>query len=206
METAAVILAGGGSTRMGTNKALLRMQPGAPTIIEQVATRLSEAGLPPTLLVTNTPADYAFLGIASVPDDIAGAGALGGILTAITHSGHARCLVVGCDMPSLNPQLLRYMAAIPFDGDALVPRWTDSGGRLCVETLHAIYSTACIEPIRNRIAHGKLKVSAFLEDITVQYIDEPELRRYDPHLQSFRNINTPEEWTAMGDEGIGNRD
>src|SRR6266511_914784 len=82
----AAILAGGRSTRMGTNKALLRIEPGGPTLIELVVARLIEAGIPPTLLVTSPatlmPDEYAFLGLPTAPDDIPGAGALGGILTA----------------------------------------------------------------------------------------------------------------------------
>ncbi|MDQ3930654.1 MAG: NTP transferase domain-containing protein, partial [Chloroflexota bacterium] len=55
------VLAGGASSRMGTNKALLRSRPGGPTMVETVVARLGEAGLAPHLLVTNTPGSFAFL-------------------------------------------------------------------------------------------------------------------------------------------------
>jgi molybdopterin-guanine dinucleotide biosynthesis protein A len=196
-RTGAIILAGGRSTRMGSNKALLRLHPGGPTLIASVVARLREADLPPTLLVTNTPQDYAFLGIQTVPDDIEGTGALGGIFTALSHSPYERNLIVACDMPLLNPTLLRHMTSLPNDNDAIVPRWTGQEGRLQVETLHAIYSMRCMEPIHKRIAEGKLKVADLLNDISVCYLEEPELRRYDPHLNSFRNINTPGELEAL---------
>ncbi|MDQ3930675.1 MAG: molybdenum cofactor guanylyltransferase [Chloroflexota bacterium] len=191
------VLAGGASTRMGTNKALLRAQPDGPTIIETVVTRLKEAGLTPHLLVTNSPEAFAFLNIPTVPDDIPGSGSLGGIYTALNHLPHDRTLIVACDMPLLNPGLLRYMASLARDADALVPRWTDTDGKRHVEPLHAIYTRHCIQPIRKRIEAGKLKVQALLEDISVRYIDEAELRRHDPTLQSFRNVNTPEEWERL---------
>ncbi|HKP53100.1 MAG TPA: molybdenum cofactor guanylyltransferase [Chloroflexia bacterium] len=196
-RTGAIILAGGHSTRMGSNKALLRLRPAGPTLIESVVARLREANLPPTLLVTNTPHDYAFLDIQMVLDDIEGVGALGGILTALSHSTHTRNLIVACDMPLLNPTLLKHMASLPNDNDAILPRWTNIKGRTQVETLHAIYSTRCIEPVRRRIVESKLKVADLLNDISVRYLEEPELRRYDPHLNSFRNINTPGELEAM---------
>jgi molybdopterin-guanine dinucleotide biosynthesis protein A len=196
-QTGAVILAGGHSTRMGANKALMRPLPGGPTLIEMVAARLREAGLPPTLLVTNTPQAYEFLGIRMVADDVHGAGALGGILTALSHSPYERSLVVACDMPTLSPPLLNYMASLPSDYDALVPRWIGPDGHKRVETLHAIYSTRCIEPIRKRLAEGKLKVADLLGDIAVRYVEEDELTRYDPHLRSFHNVNTPEEFEAV---------
>ncbi len=173
-RTGAIILAGGRSTRMGRNKALLQLHPGGLTLIESVVARLREADLPPTLLVTNTPDDYAFLGIHMVPDDIQDAGALGGILTALAHSPYARNLIVACDMPFLSPALLKHMASLPDDNDAIVPCWTDPEGRLQVETLHAIYSSRCIEPVRRRIVEGNLKVADLLEDISVLYLEEAE--------------------------------
>ena len=153
-EIRAAILAGGTSRRMGTNKALLRLQPNSPSIIEIVVTRLTEAGLGTPLLVTNTPQEYAFLGVESVPDDIEGASTLGGILTALNHAQTSRVLVVGCDMPWLNAHLLRYMVSLPGHYDALVPRWSDRG-QARVEPLHAIYSQSCIATIQQQIKDRK---------------------------------------------------
>jgi molybdopterin-guanine dinucleotide biosynthesis protein A len=164
-------------------------------MIEVVAERLAEAGLPPALLVTNKPEAYAFLGLPLLPDDIPGAGALGGIYTALNHSPAEGTLIVACDMPLLNPGLLRYMAALPGDPDLLIPRWHDTEGRVQVEPLHAIYSRRCLGPVRRRIEAGTLRASGLLEDVEAQYLDAAELRRHDPALNSFRNINTPEEWS-----------
>lgn len=191
------VLAGGASMRMGANKALLRPRPDGLTMIETVVARLSEAGLAPHLLVTNSPQDFAFLDIPTVPDDIPGAGPLGGLYTALNHLTDERTLVVACDMPLLNPALLRYMASLHTKADVLAPRWIDAEGHLHTETLYAIYSRRCIEPIRKRIEAGKLKVRALLEDVSVEYVDQEELRCYDPGLESFRNINTPQEWERL---------
>ncbi len=182
---------------MGTNKALLRLAPSGPTVIEAVIERLRNAGLSYPLLVTNTPDDYAFLGVESVPDDISGQGALGGILTALRHSGAARTLVVACDMPLLNPALLRFMASVPGPYDALVPRLALPDGTLRPEPLHAIYSPAC-EPVAARlIALGARKLAAFLNEIDARYLDEREVLPYDPALLSFANANTPGEWERI---------
>jgi molybdenum cofactor guanylyltransferase len=183
---------------MGPDKALLRARAGGPTTVEAVAARLREAGLPPSLLVTNTPDDYAFLSVPLATDDLPGAGALGGIYTALNRLRHERVLVVACDMPLLNPALLRYLAALPGDPDVIVPRWHDREGREQVEPLHAIYSRRCLEPLRRRIESGNLKAAGLLEEVEVRYVDEGELRQYDPELVSFRNINTPEEWVSYG--------
>jgi molybdopterin-guanine dinucleotide biosynthesis protein A len=191
------ILAGGHSTRMGTDKALLRLHPGGQTLIETVVARLTEAGLPPALIVADTPGRYDWLGIRGEVDVIPGAGALGGILTALTYSPGPRTLVVACDMPHLNPALLRFMAAIPLEADALVPRWVDESGTLRLEPLHAIYTAPCIEPIRAKIEAGRLKATDTLADLNLQYVEESELRSYDPTLNSFRNVNTPQDWAAL---------
>ena len=196
-DIASAILAGGHSRRMGTDKALLRLHPDGPALIETVVARLTEAGLPPALIVTDTPERYDWLDIRSVTDVIPGAGALGGILTALTHSPEELTFIVACDMPLLNPALLRYMASLPFDADAFVPRWTEADGSARIEPLHAVYSAQCIEPVRARIEVGKLKVTDTLDDLEVRYIEEADLRRYDPTLSSFRNVNTPQDWAEM---------
>lgn len=197
MGIGAAILAGGHSKRMGANKALLRAYPGGPTLIETVAARLAEAGLAPTLLVTNTPEEYAFLGLPFSRDEVPGAGALGGILTALVHSTYPYNLVVACDMPLLNPDLLRYMAALAGSGDAVVPRRRGLDGQYGKEPLHAIYSRNCVEAVRKQIEGGQLRVTDVLDRITVRWVEEEEIRRYDPALLSFRNVNTPEEWAEI---------
>lgn len=196
--TGAAILAGGRSSRMGMDKAWLRFRPGGPTLIEGVVERLTEAGLGSDLLVvTNSPQEYGFLGLRLVSDDIPGVGPLGGILTALAHSTRKRVLVVACDMPALNPALLRYMAHMPDSADVLIPRWFNADGQERLETLHAVYSRRCIEPIRKRIEADSLKVRGLLEDVSVRYLDESEVRQFDPQLSSFRNVNTTEEWGKM---------
>jgi molybdopterin-guanine dinucleotide biosynthesis protein A len=193
----AVVLAGGRSSRMGANKALLRLHEGGPTLIELVIGALRDAGFENPLLVTTTPVEYGFLGLESVPDELAGAGPLVGILSGLLHGGAQRILVVGCDMPLLKPDLLRFMASLPSNADAIVPRWRGKDGRVNVETLHTIYALECVEPIRRRLVDGDYRAHALFSDLKVRYVDEDELRRFDPELDSFRNVNTPEDLAAL---------
>src|SRR5205814_447315 len=104
-----VVLAGGRSRRMGADKALLRARAGGPALIEVVVGRLREAGLGSVLVVTNSPEEYAFLGLPAVADEVPGAGPLGGILTGLVYSPFERVFVVGCDMPLLRPALIKYL-------------------------------------------------------------------------------------------------
>lgn len=181
---------------MGSNKALLRLHAGGPTLVESVVANLRAAGLEPGLLVANTPEEYDFVGLPTVRDVIEGVGPLGGILTALEYAEQPRIIVVACDMPALNPALIRYMVGLPDTYDAIVPRWTTGDGTERIETLHAIYSRHCIEPLRRSIREGKLKANRFLAQVRTLYLGD-ELRRFDPDLSCFRNINTPEEWAAL---------
>lgn len=124
-------------------------------------------------------------------DPCPGGGALGGIYSGLAAAGADWALVVACDLPFLSPPLLRYLAAQRRQADidavaAVVPL---VGGR--PEPTHAIYSRRCLPAIRARLAAGQLKAAGFLDDVAVRYLDEAELRRHDPQLLSFYNINYP---------------
>src|SRR2546422_171213 len=110
-----IILAGGQSRRMGQNKALLRLAPGGPTLIERVIAAVAPFG--PLLLVTNTPEVYAFLGRPMVPDAETGVGPLAGLLAGLQAAVPAYNFVLACDMPWLQPALLAHLAAQPRDYD-----------------------------------------------------------------------------------------
>jgi len=105
-------------------------------------------------------------------------------------------LVVAADMPLLNPALLRWMIAQPRDYDVLVPRLADASrarNRLGVESLHAIYSRACLEPIRRQLDAGNPQVIGFFSEVRVHLVDPDTIAQFDPNGDSFRNVNTPDE-------------
>jgi molybdopterin-guanine dinucleotide biosynthesis protein A len=148
----------------------------------------------PLVLVTNTPEIYAWLGLPMVPDALPGTGALGGLYSGLLAATMPYNFVVACDMPALQPALLLAMADQPRDCDVLIPRWQEPGeSRPQLETLHAVYSRACLPAIRAHLDAGDLRLISFLPDVRVRYLDEPELRAVDPDLRSFRNLNTPDE-------------
>ena len=187
----AAILAGGQSSRMGTNKAFVSLK-GRP-LIEHVLDRLAQVpAIAETILIANTPADYAHLELPTFVDRIPDKASLGGIYTALHHSQHPYTLVVACDMPLLNPRLLAHMAALcaseqqPYD--VIVPRQDGYP-----QALHAIYGKTCLPPIRADIEADRLKVIGFYDAVRVRYLDEPEYAELDPHGWSFINVNTPDD-------------
>lgn len=187
------IMAGGKSSRMGTDKAFVPLL-GQP-MIEHILARISDLSQAQTIIITNQAEDYAPLGLPIFADVIPHKGALGGIYTALHHSQTEYALVIACDMPFINAALLRYMINLRADDDVIVPR--DDQGHL--EGLHAIYSQRCREPIRNRLEADRLKVIGFYEDVRVRYVDPPEWKKIDPQGLSFYNVNTPEELQAAQD-------
>lgn len=191
MSTFAVaILAGGKSSRMGTDKAFVPLL-GQP-MIAHVLARIADLDQDETILITNSPESYAEYAIPLFTDVLSDKGSLGGIYSAIYHSQNAYTLVVACDMPFLNLDLLRHMLSLreepggPYD--VIVPRVDDHP-----QGLHAVYSKECLPAIRARLDINRLKVIGFYDQVRVRYLDPPEYTRFDPHGLAFQNVNTPEE-------------
>jgi molybdopterin-guanine dinucleotide biosynthesis protein A len=186
----AAILAGGQSRRMGTDKSFILLE-GRP-ILEHVLSHVRTLELP-TILITNSPQQYSAYNLPIYTDILPGQGSLGGLYTAIQRSAADFTLCVACDMPFLNTALLRYLLGLcSTDWDVIVPR---IGGNL--EAMHAIYNKTCLEPIQNQIVAGNLKASGFFDKVNVRYVEEDEIRQFDPALRSFINLNTPDDLAAV---------
>jgi molybdopterin-guanine dinucleotide biosynthesis protein A len=170
---------------MGTDKAFVPLL-GRP-LIEEVIARVAELGVE-TVVVTNRPDEYRYLGVPLVGDIVPDQGALGGLYTALHAARAPHTLIVACDMPFLQRELLAYLISLRADYDAVVPRL---GGR--PEPLHALYAKSCLEPIRRNLEARSLKIAAFFSDVRLRYVGEPEIDRFDPQHLSFLNVNTPDE-------------
>lgn len=187
-ELTVAVMAGGQSSRMGRDKSFVKF--GGRPLIETVLERVAGLG-DELILIANKPAAYAHLGLPTFPDIIPGCGPLGGIYTAVTHARYPHALVVACDMPWLNPDLLRYMISLRETADLIVPRWEKFP-----EPLHAIYSKACLPPIQESLAAGRFKITGFYGQVRVRFVERPEIARWDENGRSFTNVNTPEELAA----------
>lgn len=179
------VMAGGKSSRMGVDKAFVPFR-GRP-MIEVVLEKLAGLGRE-TLLITNKPHEFAHLELPMFTDVIPDCGPLGGIYTAVHHAAHPHTLVVACDMPWLNRELLAYMLSLRKEADIIVPRWTQFP-----EPLHAIYNKACLPPIKAQLEAGRFKIIRFYNQVRVRFIDKPEIETWDGDGRSFANINTPQD-------------
>jgi molybdenum cofactor guanylyltransferase len=186
-----VIQAGGESRRMGQDKALLPFlgQPLIQRVLDRVRSVADEI-----LVTTNRPQAYEFLDVALIPDLLPGRGALGGVYTALKSACHPLVAIIACDMPFASPQLIRAECdlilttcagiAIPQPGEGLEP-------------FHAVYRReTCLPAIEAALQAGKWRVDSWFDQVKVETMPMEVIRRYDPQMLCFRNVNTPDELTA----------
>jgi len=178
-----IVLAGGEGKRLGTDKAFLSI--GDRVLIEGIVEKMARIG-DEVIIVTNSPQRYSHLGARLVGDVYPGKGALGGIYSGLRAARSDHSLVVACDMPFLDLRLLRYMILLSPGQDVVIPR---VGG--LTEPLHAIYSKGCLQPIERLLVGGGRRIIDFFPEVRVRYIEEQEIKLFDPQCLSFFNINTP---------------
>ncbi len=170
---------------MGENKAFIEIN-GTP-IIQRICT-LFKTLFSEIIIVTNEAELFRNFEAKVYNDLIPGRGVLGGLYTGIFYASFPYAFCVACDMPFLKAQVIRYLINEKQNFDVTVPKTKDG-----LEPLHAIYSKNCLGPIKKIMDQGKLKVLDFYPMVSVHTIEESEFHLLDPGMQSFMNVNTPEE-------------
>ncbi|MFA5056314.1 MAG: molybdenum cofactor guanylyltransferase [Dehalococcoidia bacterium] len=180
----AIVLAGGKSLRLGRNKAI--EQFGDKPLIQHVIDTVSQ--IDNDIIVVTAYRDQlpALAPSIKIVSDCCnpGSAALVGLYTGLKEASSFRSLVVACDMPYLNTDLLRYIISAAEGFDAAIPRIKNF-----IEPLHAVYSKNCLEPLRAQIESGDLKIFPLVKKVNVRFIEEDELNRFDPQHLSFLNVN-----------------
>ena len=183
-----IVLAGGKGVRLGRDK--LSEPVGGHSLLQRVVDVLALVSDQILVVIAQRQHDPALLATAKeariIADFYPGKGALGGIYTGLAASASSHSLVVAGDMPLLSSSLLHYLMEISPNFDVVMPRVKGE-----IEPLHAIYSRNCLEPIRQQIEQGDLRIRGFFQQVKVRYVEEEEIDRFDPRHLSFFNINTP---------------
>ena len=188
-DVTGVILAGGRSRRLGRDKAVESL--GGQPLIRRVIERVEAVTADIVVVVADAvrgndlPLDVRR---RVVWDVYPGKGSLGGIFPDLSAAKSDWGLVVACDMPFLNRQLLEYMLSRREDFDAVVPL-----PGAYPEPTHALYSKACLPYIEARLRANDLKISRLYREVQVNYLTEEAITRFDPELRSFFNINSPDD-------------
>ena len=176
---------------MGRNKALERV--GSEPLVSAVTGRLSLL-TNKTVVVVAAPGDKAELkhvlpsSVETAVDIYPRAGALGGIFTGLTLSDRPWGLVVACDMPFLNLDLLRYMSSVREGYDVVVPVLDDRP-----EPVHALYSKTCLPHMERQLQVGDLKIVMFYSRVRVNYLSQRVVEGFDGERLSFFNVNTQDD-------------
>jgi molybdopterin-guanine dinucleotide biosynthesis protein A len=183
------IQAGGKSSRMGQDKALMpfRGKPLIQTVMARLAPLADEI-----IITTNTPEHYAFLGVPLFRDIIPERGALGGLYTALKSASHSMVAVVACDMPFASTQFFETATRLMSTGaaDVVIPQ-TEYG----FEPLHALYRReACLAPIEQALDANRWKVISWFDAVHVHALSRTETAALDPGGLAFWNLNTPEDF------------
>lgn len=184
----AAILAGGRARRFGgRDKSSLHV--GRASILDRQLAALRGVA-ERVILVTGHPARYRDKPVDAVTDLLPGAGALGGIYTALATANSDAVLVVACDLPFLTGSFLGHLAAAAASGDAdaVVPRGQDGLQPLC-----AVYSRRLLPAMRRQIETGHLKIVDFLATVRVRELEPSAIAEHDPEGTLFLNVNGPAE-------------
>jgi molybdenum cofactor guanylyltransferase len=181
-----VILAGGAGTRLGgANKALLEV--GGRRVIDRLLDAVRPLGA--EIVIVNNDGSLAGLaGTRVVPDREPGAGALMGLYSGLAAVATPLATATACDMPFVSTALLRGLLALAAEHDAVVPLVGDQP-----EPLHAVYRTDCLPAIEAALGRGQKRLISFFDSVRVRYVTEAEIRRWDPELRSFLNVNRPDD-------------
>ena len=188
-ELTGVVLAGGRSSRFGTNKALAEWE--GTTLVEAVVNSLLKV-LPKVLVVTKNADELAFLKNARVEviaDLYRDGHPMGGLLTALQRLETGHAFVAACDMPFVQPELIEALWRSRADYDAVIPVWRDKRQPLC-----GVYSRSCVGMMRVAIGEDELGISRLFDSLRTRFLLGSEVQGVDPQGLSFMDIDTREDY------------
>ena len=181
MRGAGFVLAGGRSSRMGQNKA--RLKVGSRYLVEVVAHTV--AAVTGSVTLIGDPSSFADLTLECLPDLRPGLGPLGGLEAALASNRGELNLVLGCDMPDIQPTDLKRLLDVAAETSALCTVAVDSAGHRHPRC--AVYHRNALPLVRAALDTRRLRLLHLVE----------ELKAVEVHIHSLlSNLNTPEQWTA----------
>lgn len=185
-EISGFILAGGRSSRMGTDKAMLLFD-GEPLLARSINLIRPFCS---DLAISGQNPEYRRFNLPVVPDAFKGIGPIAGIHSCLTHSVTDWNLIVGVDLPFLNSDLITFLLASRDDFDCVIPQ-SPSG----IEPLAGLYHKRILTEIEKQVQRGDFKLMNLFEQLNVTFPDCSGLLRKYPRL--FTNLNRPEDYKAI---------
>ncbi len=176
-----IVMAGGKSKRMGSDKGQLRF--GGETLLAR-ACGLLHACCHNVFISGEMEGDAP---CPVIPDIFPGTGPLGGLYSVLKNIPAGKVLIIPVDLPLLNEKMLHFLIENHSDTfDATVFRTADG-----IQPLVAVYEKRILPLLEKQIQARSYKMQNFLQQIKVNFVQRPE---FDPY---FLNINTPGDWEKL---------
>lgn len=189
-EVTGAILAGGRATRfLGINKATLDV--GGHRIVDRQLAIL-RATTVEQLIIGQIGAAFDGLPATVVPDAVAHAGPMGGLLTALSVARSPRVIILACDLPFVTEDFVRYIVKLAPEVDAVVPRTVEGWQPLC-----AVYAARLAPFVAARVESGRLAMHELLREVAVRTVEPAEIAPFDPDGRLFLNLNSPADYDAI---------
>ena len=187
MTITIAILAGGQSSRMGTDKAMLDVD-GEP-LLARIAREAVSTGCRTIVVGRERPADWAVDGVEFVVDTETGLGPIGGLAVALS-TADGPVLMLACDMPRLTRSSIGWLVE---ETDSWAPAWglaVRNGDQ--IEPLFSVYQPTLIPMVDERIRHGRRSLYGLIEETSFDFVNAPDDIRAE-----MVNVNTAEEWERV---------
>lgn len=160
----AVVLAGGASSRMGRDKALIQI--GGQTLIDR-SIDLLRRNFDEVLVSSGRSGTYSRPQLRNISDRYAVPGPITGILTCLEEANHESCFFMACDIPDANPMIIRRLLRAARGKDGAVPRRPD--GRF--ETLYAVYRKSISPAVKRLVSEGETRIRMVYDRVDISFVD-----------------------------------
>ena len=182
MQITGIILSGGQSTRMGTDKALIQINE--KTLLENEID-ICKPVLSEILVSSNNP-DHGKFGAKIIPDEFTNCGPLSGIYSCLKQSETDWNFVISVDAAFVKPEFIQYLIDQIDDFDAIVPLH-DNG----IEPLISMYHKNGLDEMLKHLKSGNFKMQNLINVINTKFVDSQKWIEKYPKI--FRNLNRPED-------------
>jgi molybdopterin-guanine dinucleotide biosynthesis protein A len=186
MDISCAILTGGKSTRMGRDKATLKV--GEKTLVGHTHAIAREI-FTDIMVISSLHASIEDVSARIVHDVLPMPGSLTGIASALLNADTPYVFVLGCDMPFLTATAIRHTIGQVHGEQVILPR-TDGG----FEPLHAVYHRSCLSFMLTCIERGHMKIERLFPFFRVKALP-PDPAFLNRGVSVFTNVNTREDLT-----------
>ena len=182
-DCTAIVMAGGDSRRMGTDKASLLFD--GQTLLQSVIATMQQL-FPQVIVSVRQP--RAGIDLPQICDEQPDGGPLAGLVASLGNITTPWAFMVACDMPFVVPEVVELLARYRLQHQAVVPVVHGHP-----QPLAAFYAASCVAPLRASLATQQKGLRGVLKQLDVRYVDEAEMLEADPHLRSFFDLDTPQD-------------